>query len=78
MAVRSEFRGQGIGKACSQGSWRRAKVGGSAAFLELRAGNPLLSRFMKRLVLSGRETAELLLGSVEDAVTMTAELKGGA
>jgi [ribosomal protein S18]-alanine N-acetyltransferase len=80
VAVRSEFRGQGIGKALltrilAQGK----KLNAAAAFLELRAGNTIaLSLYEKAGFVPVGKRRNYYSDPVEDAVTMTAQLKGRA
>lgn len=80
VAVRSEFRGQGIGKALltrilAQGK----KLNAAAAFLELRAGNAIaLSLYEKAGFVPVGKRRNYYSDPVEDAVTMTAQLKGSA
>ena len=80
VAVRSEFRGQGIGKALltrilAQGK----KLDAAAAFLELRAGNTIaLSLYEKAGFVPVGKRRNYYSDPVEDAVTMTAQLKGSA
>lgn len=80
VAVRSEFRGQGIGKALllrilEQGK----KLDAAAAFLELRAGNAIAqSLYEKAGFVSVGKRRNYYSDPVEDAVTMAAELKGSA
>lgn len=80
VAVRREFRGQGIGKALltrilAQGQ----KLDAAAAFLELRAGNSIAQALYEKagFVPVGKRR-NYYSDPVEDAVTMTAELKGSA
>lgn len=80
VAVRSEFRGQGIGKALltrilAQGK----KLDAAEAFLELRAGNTIaLSLYEKAGFVPVGKRRNYYSDPVEDAVTMTAQLKGSA
>lgn len=80
VAVRSEFRGQGIGKALlarilAQGR----KLGAAVAFLELRAGNSIAqSLYEKAGFVPVGKRRNYYSDPVEDAVTMTAQLKGSA
>lgn len=80
VAVRTEFRGQGIGKALltrilAQGK----KLDAAAAFLELRAGNTIaLSLYEKAGFVPVGKRRNYYSDPVEDAVTMTAQLKGSA
>ncbi len=75
-----EFRGQGIGKALltrilAQGK----KLDAAAAFLELRAGNTIaLSLYEKAGFVPVGKRRNYYSDPVEDAVTMTAQLKGSA
>jgi [ribosomal protein S18]-alanine N-acetyltransferase len=80
VAVRSEFRGQGIGKALltrilAQGR----KLDADVALLELRAGNAIAqSLYEKAGFIPVGKRRNYYSDPVEDAVTMTAKLKGSA
>jgi ribosomal-protein-alanine N-acetyltransferase len=80
VAVRKEFRGQGIGrkllaKILEQGR----KLDAAVAFLELRAGNSIAKALYEKagFVACGRRR-NYYADPVEDAVTMTAQLKAPA
>jgi ribosomal-protein-alanine N-acetyltransferase len=80
VAVRTEFRGQGIGKELltrilAQGKSLKATV----AFLELRAGNTVAqSLYEKAGFVPVGKRRNYYSDPVEDAVTMTAQLQGSA
>ena len=80
VAVRSEFRGQGIGKALltrilAQGR----KLNAAVAYLELRAGNSIAqSLYEKAGFVPVGKRRNYYSDPVEDAVTMTAQLQGSA
>ena len=80
VAVRTEFRGQGIGKELltrilAQGKNLKATV----AFLELRAGNTVAhSLYEKAGFVPVGKRRNYYSDPVEDAVTMTAQLGGSA
>jgi ribosomal-protein-alanine N-acetyltransferase len=80
VAVRSEYRGRGIGKALlarilAQGK----KLNAAAAFLELRAGNSIAqSLYEKAGFVPVGKRRNYYSDPVEDAVTMAAQLKGSA
>ena len=80
VAVRSEYRGRGIGKALlarilAQGK----KLNAAAAFLELRAGNSIAqSLYEKAGFVTVGKRRNYYSDPVEDAVTMAAQLKGSA
>jgi ribosomal-protein-alanine N-acetyltransferase len=80
VAVRTEFRGQGIGKELltrilAQGKNLKATV----AFLELRAGNTVAqSLYEKAGFVPVGKRRNYYSDPVEDAVTMTAQLQGSA
>lgn len=78
VAVRTELRGRGIGKALltrilAQGK----KLDAAAAFLELRAGNSIAqSLYEKAGFVPVGKRRNYYSDPVEDAVTMSAQLKG--
>jgi len=80
VAVRSDFRQRGIGSALlnrilSEGARLNAKV----AFLELRAGNSIAQALYEKcgFFLVGKRRS-YYSNPVEDALTMSAQLKGSA
>ena len=80
VAVRSEFRGQGIGKALLMRILAQGRILGAAvAFLELRAGNSIAQALYEKagFVPVGKRR-NYYSDPVEDAVTMTAQLKASA
>lgn len=80
VAVRSEFRGRGIGKALlSRILAQGKKLDAAAAFLELRAGNSIAqSLYEKAGFVPVGKRRNYYSDPVEDAVTMSAQLKGRA
>ncbi|MGI8917452.1 MAG: ribosomal protein S18-alanine N-acetyltransferase [Pyrinomonadaceae bacterium] len=80
VAVRTEFRGRGIGKALlSRILAQGKKLDAAAAFLELRAGNSIAqSLYEKAGFVPVGKRRNYYSDPVEDAVTMAAQLKGGA
>ena len=80
VAVRSEFRGRGIGKALlSRILAQGKKLNAAAAFLELRAGNSIAqSLYEKAGFVPVGKRRNYYSDPVEDAVTMSAQLKGSA
>ena len=79
-AVRREFRGQGIGTALMTTILREGeKLHAAVAFLELRAGNSIAqSLYEKAGFVPVGTRRNYYSDPVEDAVTMTAQLKGSA
>jgi len=80
VAVRVEFRGQGIGKALLGTILAQAKkLHANVAFLELRAGNSIAQSLYEKagFVAVGRRR-NYYSDPVEDALTMTAQLQGSA
>lgn len=80
VAVRSEFRGRGIGKALLMRVLTQAKrLNAAVAFLELRAGNSIAQALYEKagFVPVGKRR-NYYSDPVEDAVTMTAKLKASA
>ena len=78
VAVRTEFRGQGIGKRLLTKilAYGR-KLDAAAAFLELRAGNSIAqSLYEKAGFVPVGKRRNYYSDPVEDAVTMSAQLKG--
>lgn len=80
VAVRSEFRGRGIGKALLMRVLAQARMLDAAvAFLELRAGNSIAqSLYEKAGFVPVGKRRNYYSDPVEDAVTMSAQLKASA
>ena len=80
VAVRTEFRGRGIGKLLlSRILAQGKKLDAAAAFLELRAGNSIAqSLYEKAGFVPVGKRRNYYSDPVEDAVTMSAQLKGSA
>ena len=80
VAVRHEFRGRGIGKGLLTRILAQGKrLGATAAFLELRAGNSIAhSLYEKAGFVPVGKRRNYYSDPVEDAVTMTAQLKASA
>ena len=78
VAVRTEFRGQGIGKRLLTKILAHGrKLDAAAAFLELRAGNSIAqSLYEKAGFVPVGKRRNYYSDPVEDAVTMSAQLKG--
>ena len=80
VAVRTEFRGQGIGKELLARTLEQGKkLNATVAFLELRAGNTVAQTLYEKagFVPVGKRR-NYYSDPVEDAVTMTARLRGSA
>ena len=80
VAVRTEFRGQGIGKELLTRILAQGKnLNATVAFLELRAGNTVAhSLYEKAGFVPVGKRRNYYSDPVEDAVTMTAQLQGSA
>lgn len=80
VAVRHQFRGRGIGKALLTRILAQGKrLGATVAFLELRAGNSIAhSLYEKAGFVPVGKRRNYYSDPVEDAVTMTAQLKASA
>lgn len=80
VAVRTEFRGQGIGKELLKRILAQGKnLNATVAFLELRAGNTIAhSLYEKAGFVPVGKRRNYYSDPVEDAVTMTAQLQGSA
>lgn len=80
VAVRTEFRGQGIGRDLLTRILAQGKnLNATVAFLELRAGNTIAhSLYEKAGFVPVGKRRNYYSDPVEDAVTMTAQLQGSA
>ena len=80
VAVRTEFRGRGIGKALLTRILEEGKtLAATVAFLELRAGNSIAqSLYEKAGFIPVGKRRNYYSDPVEDALTMTARLQGSA